>query len=418
MTTRLELSIASRYLRSRRGSKLLSLISLISIGGVAIAVSALIVIMGVMTGLQNDLREKILIGSPDVRVLPFGEDMVMNDWEKALNTIQRQPGVVAAGPFVHTQAVVRAAKRKYFDGAIVEGLPPDGAGVPQVTAIRSHATAGDFSFQTADGRYRGATLGVKLAERLNVVPGIDSIQLLTMSNDIDPATGMPKPISRFFPVTGVFDTGLYEYDNQYVIISLAAAQEFAQLGKSITGIEVKTKSRWDAPELATRLQDTLGMPFRAVDWHQQNNSLFSALKLEKLGMGVILLLIVLIAAFNIISTLVMVVTDKTREIGILRAMGMRASAIRRVFFAQGLVIGVVGTAAGLFIGVAASILIDAKRLIRLDPSVYFIDHLPISTQAGDVTLIVLASLAVAAVATIYPARQAARLYPVEAIRHE
>ena len=120
---------------------------MIAIGGVAIGVSALIVIMGVMTGLQNDLREKILIGSPDIRVLPFGEDMVMNDWEKALNTIRRQPGVVAAGPFVHTQAVVRAAKRKYFDGAIVEGLPPDGPGVPQVTAIRRHATAGDFSFK-------------------------------------------------------------------------------------------------------------------------------------------------------------------------------------------------------------------------------------------------------------------------------
>jgi lipoprotein-releasing system permease protein len=332
--------------------------------------------------------------------------------------VRHQPGVVAAGPFVHTQAVVRAAKRKYFDGAIVEGIPPDGAGVPQVTAIRNHATAGDFSFQTPDGKHRGAAVGVKLAERLNVVPGIDSIQLLTMSNEIDPVTGMPKPITKFFEVTAIFDTGMFEYDDRYVIISLDQARELAQLGDAVTGIEVKAKSRWAAPELALRLQDTLGAPFRAVDWHQQNNALFSALKLEKLGMGVILFLIVLIAAFNIISTLVMVVTDKTREIGILRAMGMRASSIRRVFFAQGLVIGMIGTTAGLIIGVAASAIIDGKRLIRLDPSVYFIDHLPISTQVGDVTLIVLASLAVAAVATIYPARQAARLYPVEAIRHE
>jgi lipoprotein-releasing system permease protein len=342
----------------------------------------------------------------------------MDNWEETLQRVRRQPGVVAAGPFVNTQAVIRVANRKYMDAAIVEGIPPDGAGVPQVTAIRQRATAGDFTFQTPDGLRRGAALGNRLAERLNVVPGVDSIQLLTISNEIDAATGMPKPIVKNFLVTAIFETGMYEYDNGYVIVSLDAARELAQLGSAVTGIEVKTKTRWDAPAVAARLSDTLGVPFRIVDWHQQNSSLFSALKLEKFGMGVILTLIVLIAAFNIISTLIMVVTDKTREIGILRAMGMRASSIRRVFFVQGLVIGLIGTTAGLVIGLIASVLIDRKRLISLDPSVYFIDHLPISTQASDVTLIVLASLAVAALATIYPARQAARLYPVEAIRHE
>jgi lipoprotein-releasing system permease protein len=186
----------------------------------------------------------------------------------------------------------------------------------------------------------------------------------------------------------------------------------------VTGLEVRTPSRGDAPKVALALADSLGMPYRVIDWNQQNNSLFNALKLEKLAMTLILLLIVLVAAFNIISTLIMVVTDKTREIGILRAMGMPARSIRRVFFAQGLVIGVVGTGTGLVIGLIASNLIGAKRLIPLDPSIYFIDHLPVATNPLDVASIVVASLAVAALATIYPALQAARLYPVEAIRHE
>jgi lipoprotein-releasing system permease protein len=415
---RLELSIAWRYLRSRRGSKLLSLISVIAILGVTVAVSALIVIIGVMNGLQNDLREKILIGSPDIRVLTYGEDMVMTDWQKTLKQVVRQPGVVAAGPFVHTQAVIRASRHKYFEAGFVEGIPPDGPGVPQVTSIRRRATAGDFTFATRDGKHRGAVLGTKLAERLNVTPGIDTIQLVTMSNEIDPVTGYPKPNQQSFEVTGIFDTGMYEYDNSYVFVSLESGQQLAQLGQAVTGLEVKTPDRWSAPDIGQRLQDTLGMPYRIQDWHQQNSSLFNALQLEKLGMSVILLLIVLVAAFNIISTLIMVVTDKTKEIGILRAMGMPARSIRRVFFAQGLVIGIVGTGTGLAIGLIASILIGEKKLIPLDPAVYFIDHLPVAIQPLDITLIVLASLAVAALATIYPALQAARLYPVEAIRHE
>jgi len=418
MMTRLEISIAWRYMRSRRGSRLLSLISTIAILGVAVAVSALIVIIGVMDGLQTDLREKILIGSPDIRVMTYGEDLVMNDWKGVLAKVLRQKGVVAAGPFVHTQALVLAGHHKYMEGVFVEGLPPDGPGVPQVTTIRQRATAGNFKFETLDGQRRGAVLGSKLAEKLNVTPGIDSITLLSIDQKhIDAVTGYPMAKSLQLEVTGIFDTGMYEYDNSYVVVSLETAQQLAQLGTAVTGIEVRTPTRWVAPEIGQQLADSLG-PLRVLDWHQQNNQLFSALKLEKLGMTVILLLIVLVAAFNIISTLVMVVTDKTREIGILRAMGMPARAIRRLFFAQGLVIGVVGTGAGLVVGLAAAIIIGRNKLIALDPTIYFIDHLPVATQPLDVTLIIVASLAVAALATVYPALQAARLYPVEAIRHE
>jgi lipoprotein-releasing system permease protein len=211
---------------------------------------------------------------------------------------------------------------------------------------------------------------------------------------------------------------MYEYDNSYIYMSIDLAREFAGLGDAVTGIEVKTADRWHAGEVADEINRTLGVPFRTVDWQEQNKSLFQALKLEKLGMGVILGLIVVVAAFNIVSTLTMVVTDKTREIGILKAMGMPARSIRRIFFAQGLVIGIVGTGLGVVLGFGAAIALDRYKLIKLAPEVYFIDHLPVSTQPLDVLWIIGASLTIAALATLYPARQAARLFPIDAIRHD
>lgn len=415
--TRLELHIAWRYLRSRRGSKLLSLISTIAIAGVIVGVSALIVIIGVMNGLQKDLREKILIGSPDVRVLTYGEELAMSHWDSVVATVQGMDGVVAAAPFVHTQAGIRKGST-YAEGAYVMGILPDAPGLEPVTSIRTTATAGDFTFRDLDGHVNGVVLGSRLAQRLNVIVS-DSVTLISLSSaQISPVTGMPAPTMRRYEVTGIFETGMYEYDNAYVVMPLAAAQELAQLDSSVTGVEVKTADRWAAPDVARAIADTLGFPYRTEDWQQQNSSLFQALKLEKFGMTVILLLIVLVAAFNIVSTLTMVVTDKTREIGILKTMGMPARSIRRIFFTQGLVIGLAGTLTGLVIGLAAAVAVDRYRLIPLDPAVYFIDHLPVETRVLDVAMIVLASLAIAALATLYPARQAARLYPVEAIRHE
>jgi lipoprotein-releasing system permease protein len=299
------------------------------------------------------------------------------------------------------------------------GIVPAQPGLKEVTSIRHTADAGDFTFRDDAGRRNGVVIGRRMAARLNVLAGADSVTLISLgSAKISPVTGTIVPTIRRYEVTGIFETGMYEYDDKYVIMSLSAAQELAQLGQSVTGIEVKTATRWDAPAVARTLADTLGFPYRTEDWQQQNSSLFQALKLEKAAMALILVLIVLVAAFNIVSTLTMVVTDKTREIGILKAMGMRSRAIRRIFFAQGLVIGLVGTLSGLFLGLAAAVAINRYRLIPLDPAVYFIDHLPVDSQPLDVVLIVVASLTIAALATLYPARQAARLYPVEAIRHE
>jgi lipoprotein-releasing system permease protein len=257
-----------------------------------------------------------------------------------------------------------------------------------------------------------------LASRFNKWLG-DSINLLSAgSGKMNPVTGAIVPHLERFEVTGIVSTGMYEYDNSYVFVALDKAQSLAGLGDGVTGIEVKTADRWQAAGVASRLVGALGWPYRTVDWEEQNHSLFQALKLEKLGMGVILLLIVLVAAFNIVSTLTMVVADKTKEIGILKAMGMPAKSIRRIFFAQGLVIGVVGTLLGLAVGFAAALALDKYQFIKLDAQVYFIDHLPVSTQPSDVMWIIVASIAIAAIATVYPSIQASRLFPIEAIRHE
>jgi lipoprotein-releasing system permease protein len=396
---------------------LLSFISVIAIGGVLVGVSALIVIMGVMNGLQRDLRDKILVGSPDLRVLPYGSDMRMADWRTTQAAVRAVPGIVAAAPFVTTQGLVRNPAG-FVTGAQVVGIEPEGTPGADVTSIRAHALLGDFRFRRPDVTLPGASLGKLLASTLNVSLGDTLVLLGAGSAQMNAATGAMVPHADSVVVSGIFETGMYEYDNLYLFIDLRVAQRFAALGDDVTGIEARTVDRWAAARVADNVRTALKAPIRAVDWQEQNRQLFQALKLEKLGMGVILLLIVVVAAFNIVSTLTMVVADKTREIGILRAMGMSAGSIRRIFLFQGVVVGAVGTFGGVAVGLTVATALERYRLIALDPSVYFIDHLPVATQPVDVALIILASLGIAALATLYPASQAAALYPVEAIRHE
>ena len=416
--SRLEFEIAWRYLRSRRGSRLLSFITVIAIGGIVVGVSALIVIIGVMNGLQTDLREKILVGSPDIRVLAYGEDLRIPEWKQLLETVKKKKGVVAAAPFVLTQALMRKDPGSYFEGVSVAGIAPKGDGGPEVTTIRDHAKEGDFRFASSDGKHRGAVIGKLLADRMSASIGSKLVLITSVGSQVSAVTGFAVPVPRTleFEVTGVFETGMYEYDNQYVYVNLPAAQELAGLDTSVTGIEVRATSRAEAPAIAEAMH--LDFPYHTVDWHEQNSSLFKALSLEKLGMSVILSLIVIVAAFNIVSTLTMVVRDKTREIGILKAMGLPSASVRRIFLAQGLVIGVVGTGLGLAIGLVVGLAISRWHLIALDPQVYFIDHLPVQMQLLDIVLIVVLGVIVATVATLYPAIQASRLYPIEAIRSE
>ncbi len=414
---RLEWRIAARYLRSRRSSRLVSLITLIATAGVAVGVTALIVVMGVMNGLQSELREKILIASPHLRILTFGRGLRVDNWREALEMVRAHPDGEAAAPFVITQGMVRAGA-DYTEGVRVLGIDPDTATM-SVTPLPRHFSSGDLRFATqlanVDG---GIILGGRVSDRLLAFEG-DSLSVISPARSrFNAAIGAFMPSYWWFEVTGRFETGMYEYDNTYVVMRLDVAQRFAGLGDAVSGIDVRVTDPNEAPRIGAELEALLDYPYFSKTWQEQNAQLFSALQLEKLGMGLILLLIVIVAAFNIVGTLTMVVTDKTREIGILRAMGLSAKSVYKVFVIQGIIVGLVGTVTGAIAGIAVAQLFDRGRFISLDPSVYFIDHLPIRVQPFDSMLIIFASIVVATVATLYPSRRAAELAPVEAIRHE
>jgi lipoprotein-releasing system permease protein len=410
-------AIARRYLRSRRSTRFVSLTTFIAAGGVTVGVMALIVVLGVMNGLQTELREKILVGSPHLRLLTFGEGLRMDAWRDVLRVVREDADVVAVAPFVLTQGLFSAG-HDYHEGAYLLGIETD-TGTAAVTRLAQTLVRGDLTFTTTredvDG---GIVLGRRLAERFSAFPGATVTAISPGGSRFNAAVGAFVPRYWTFEVTGYFETGMYEYDNAYAILPRSLAQEFAGLGGAVTGLEIRLRDPSVATAVGRRLEDSLGYPYRALDWQSQNASLFSALQLEKLAMGLVLLLIVLVAAFNIVSTLTMVVTDKTREIGILRAMGMPAAGIRRVFVLQGSIIGLVGTLLGLVGGLVLARIIDRGHLIQLDPTVYFISRIPVRVDPLDVAIVLGASLLVAVVATIHPARRAAALHPVEAIRHE
>ena len=412
----LEWYIARHYLSSASGGRLLSFITWIAVGGVAVGVSALIIVIGVMTGMQEDLMGKILESSAHVTVFQNGSSLRMEDWRELLASAREVEGVAGVAPFVQTSVAVSRAG--YTQPADLYGVAVDLDG-PAVTDMEARIQEGVHDLGPTGSGLPPVILGSRLAARMQFFTG-DTLTVISFENLTVDVMGMPTPRIRQYEMTGTFTTGMYDYDMKNIYVPLEAAQD--QLGileqDVISGLEIRTNDPDEASAVALAVQEKLGLDFYALNWSTTNRALFSALKLEKLAMGLILTLIVVVAAFNIVSTLVMVVVDRTREIGILKSMGMTDRRVLRVFILQGLWIGVIGTVVGTSLGLSLAWLLDTYEIIRIPPDVYFVDKLPISIRFFDVARIVAVSVFIALMATVYPALQASRLQPVEAIRHE
>jgi lipoprotein-releasing system permease protein len=407
-----ELFVSLRYLLAKRRQAFISLITIISVAGVAVGVMALIVVLAVMNGFQQDLRDRILGVTSHAVIGHFQGNF--SDYRQVVTEVEQEDGVAAATPFVLTQVMMSSGRS--VAGAILRGVDPETAG--RVTRLEQNLQSG--SLQTAlalseDQSAPGIVLGVELAARLGVQKG-DYVTLISPTGRLTPVGRVPK--SRLFRVTGLFKSGMYEYDNSLAYVHLSEAQKLLGIGETVTGVEVRVRDIYEAGSIAERLQKRLGYPFWVRDWMQMNHNLFSALKLEKVVMFIILTLIILVAAFNIVSSLIMMVMEKTKDIAILKAMGATTTHIRRIFVYEGLLIGVVGTTLGLMGGFVLCGLLKRYQFIELPRDVYYISTLPVRMEALDVILIACAAIAICFLATFYPSRQAAKLQPAEALRYE
>ncbi len=406
-----ELFLALRYLRARGRRTNLSLFVWIGIGGVFLGVTALIVVLAVMTGFQDGIREKIIATNPHILVLDSTGRGVGN-FQVLAERVREVGGVKSAGPFVLQQALFTAP-----GGGATGGLLR-GADLVD-PAVRADLTRqiklGSLEGLDRPGSPPGILLGRELARTLGVTPG-DAVTVLSPRGAMT-AVGMVPKMRRFM-VAGLFEGGMYEYDASLAYASLVAAQEFAGLGDRVTGIEVKLDDPFAAKTVGRAIAARLGFPFWVRDWMEMNRNLFAALQLEKLALFVIVTIIVLVAAFAIIGHLVLLVAEKRKEIGILKAMGAPAGSIAAIFLSVGMLIGVVGTAAGSCVGWALIWIQNTFKVIRLAGDVYQIDHLPMKLTGIDFGLVVGATLVISFLATLSPARRAATLTPVEVLRYE
>jgi lipoprotein-releasing system permease protein len=408
---RFELAVALRYLKARRRQAFLSVVSLIAVLGFTLGVMALIVALALMTGFQEDIQSKILGASAHLMVYS-SESRGISDYRNIMRVVSSDPAVQSVSPVVYGKVMVYSSGGA--NGIIVKGIDPGLEG--KVTELAAKIDKQVLAELRNPGEERdGIVLGYDLAASLRVQRG-DLVTLVSPDSMLSPLGMMPK--FKKFKVLGEFNSGLYEYDTSWALLGMNTAQRLFSLGSSVSLVEARIDDIYSAEEISKRLQKTLGPHYVVNNWIHQNKSLFSAMKLEKIMLFITIGLIVLVASFNVISTLVMMVLDKTSDIAILMAMGCTSRQIMRIFMLQGILIGVAGTILGALLGVAGSWLMDHYRVIQLPLDVYFIPYLPFRVRPVDFATITLTALAISFVSTLYPALRASRINPAEALRYE
>lgn len=405
-----ELFVALRYLVARRKQAFLSLISVISTLGVAVGVMALIIALALMTGLQGELRDRIVGASPHIYVWKVGEGVA--DVQGDIQRLKAVPQVTGASPIVLGKALVTAGEQQAF--ITVKGIDPATEG--EVTDVGERMRAGSLAAlaDRPEDALPGIVVGQTLAEQLRVSVG-DTLTLLTPEGPLSPFG--PTMGSRRLEVVGTFSLGLYEFDAAYGFVSLPTGLRLLARERP-DFIEVRVNDMYAAREVADDIVERLGSSYVTQDWAQMNQSLFSALWLEKVAISITIGLIVMVAALNIVASLVLLVMEKSRDIAILKTMGAAAGSITAVFMLQGLIIGTIGTTLGAAAGLAVAWVLDTYKLIRVPMDVYQVAYVPFKVQPDDFVLVVLAALLICFLATIYPSRQASRLDPAQALRYQ
>jgi lipoprotein-releasing system permease protein len=403
------LFIAFRYLKSKKRHKGISFNALISTGGVALGVMALLVVLSVMSGFHEDLQKKILGVNAHVIVLDYRGTIA--EYNDVIKRLEDEKEISSFAPFVLGQVMVSSGKKAH--GVFLKGIKPELES--KTTDVFKYVKEGNPEDLPPKNGTPGIIIGKELSRSLGVFTG-DTINIVSPFGEIGPLGVLPKV--KPFRVAAIFEVGMYEYDSNLVFTDIKPAQEFFGMSDGITGIELRLKDIYKASTTRERLQEKLKFPYYAKDWMQMNRNLFSALKLEKFAMFIILILIILVASFNIISTLIMNVIEKSREIAILKAMGATNKGIMTIFMLQGLLIGIVGTIIGVSCGYLLNYVLDTYQIIKLPPDVYYLSHLPVKMKLFDFLVVSISAVTISFIATIYPARQAAKLNPVEPLRYE
>lgn len=401
--------IALRYFKAKKKHRGISVNTLISIAGVALGVMALIVVLSVMGGFHEDLQKKILGVNAHIVVLSY--EGKIRDHELLKKKLDEIDGVKYSSPFIYGQVMLSFGDRS--QGVVVRGIDPELE--TGTTDIIKYLKDGSLKSLKKSTGIPGIIVGRELARNLGLLIG-DEIKMISPTGELGPLGILPK--MRKFRVSGIFEAGMYEYDSNLSLINIHDAQEFFGLTDEIAGFEVRVDEIYNAVEIAQRIDAALGLPYYARDWMEMNRNLFSALKLEKIAMFVILVLIVLVASFNIISNLIMTVIEKAREIAIIRAMGATGRGVMTIFMLHGLIIGVSGTILGLAGGYAACYLLRTYKFINLPPDIYYLSYLPVRMSLFDFIVVPATAIIISFLATVYPAWQAAKLNPVEPLRYE